>query len=373
MPPMTHGSTAPGATYLRLSVLERLRRWICAHPAGALLDVSVRQLARLLGCAAGAISPALHRLAADGLIDYLAAPSGSLVEVLVSDAGAGDQVADQPVPLPVSDQAPDRPTPADSASPPAQREQRPPSAPSDQGCDRQPGSKEHADSSMQQQPRVRDENLPGGLTPTEWSTIRQLAPAYTLAQLRADLAKLAARADIRHPIGLIVAALRRGEPIWGRDELRARNAALAAQHAPANTTPPLPSHARPRPAPAAPAAQADAVRLAPHGALWDLLLLTMRDADLVDWLCEGLDLEVLAEATVLHCRDAGRLAVARDLRGLLVDVLRDIGLPDVLEILPPPVPAAPPGAAPPDTRCQPTPRSRTLPPAAHPAATWRQP
>ncbi|HEU4328660.1 MAG TPA: hypothetical protein VFS21_36320, partial [Roseiflexaceae bacterium] len=365
-------STAPGATYLRLSVLERLRRWICAHPAGELLDVSVRRLARLLGCAAGAISPALRRLAADGLIDYLAAPSGSLVEVLISDAAARDQEPDRPIPLPVSDQAPDRPTPADSAPPPAPRQQRPPSAPSDHSPDRQPCNKEHADSSMQQQPRACDEDLPGGLTATEWGTIRQLAPAYTLVQFRADLAKLAARADIRHPIGLIVAALRRGEPIWGRDELRARNAAVAAQHAPADAAPPPGPRSRPQAAPAAPAAQADAVRLAPNGALWDLLLLTMRDADLVDWLCEGLDLEMQADAILLHCRDVDRLAVARDLRGLLVDALRDLGLPDVLEILPPPVPAvtAPP-TVPPDTRCHPAPRPRTLPPAAHPTATWR--
>ncbi|HEU4322893.1 MAG TPA: hypothetical protein VFS21_07055 [Roseiflexaceae bacterium] len=369
---ITQYSTAPGATYLRLSVLERLRRWICAHSAGTLLDVSVRQLARLVGCAAGAISPALHRLAADGLIDYLAAPSGSLVEVLVSDAGAGDQVPDRPIPLPVSDQGCDRPTPADSAPPPAPRQQRPPSVPSDHTPDRQPCSKEHADSSMQQQPHAGDEDLPGGLTATEWSTIRQLAPAYTLAQLRADLAKLAARADIRHPIGLIVAALRRGEPIWGRDELRARNAVVAAQHAPAETPPPPGPRGRPQPAPALPTAAAEPVRLAPHGALWDLLLLTMRNAELVDWLCEGLDLEVQDGATLLHCRDAARLAVARDLRGLLVDALRDLGLPDTLAILPPPPPAAPP-TVPPDTRCHPAPRPRTLPPAAHPTATWRQP
>ncbi|HEU4328741.1 MAG TPA: hypothetical protein VFS21_36725 [Roseiflexaceae bacterium] len=369
---ITQYSTAPGATYLRLSVLERLRRWICAHPAGALLDVSVRRLARLVGCAAGAISPALHRLAADGLIDYLAAPSGSLVEVLVSDAGASDQILDRPLLVGGGDHAPDRLTPADSASPPTKRQQRPSSAPSDHTPDRHPGTKEHADSNMQQQPHAGDEDLPGGLTPTEWGTIRQLAPAYTLAQLRADLAKLAARADIRHPIGLIVAALRRGEPIWGRDELRARNTAVTAQHAPADAAPPLPSHARPRPAAAAPAVQADAVRLAPHGALWDLLLLTMRDAELVDWLCEGLSLEIQAEVTVLHCRDAGRLAVARDLRGLLIDALRDLGLPDALEILPLPAPVAPP-AAPPDTRCHLAPRPRTTPPAARPVATWRHP
>ncbi|HEU4328657.1 MAG TPA: hypothetical protein VFS21_36305 [Roseiflexaceae bacterium] len=365
-------STAPGATYLRLSVLERLRRWICAHPTGALLDVSVRRLARLLGCAAGAISPALHRLAADGLIDYLAAPSGSLVEVLISDAGIGDHIPDRPTPLPVSDQGCDRPTPADSAPPHDRHQQRPPSAPSDHIPDRQPGDKEHADSSMQQQPRAGDEDLPGGLTASEWSTIRQLAPAYTLAQLRADLAKLAARADIRHPLGLIVAALRRGEPIWGRDELRARNAAVAAQHAPADAAPPPGPRARPQHAPAAPAAQTDPARLAPHGALWDLLLLTMRDADLVDWLCEGLDLEVQAEATVLHCRDAERLAVARDLHGLLVDVLRDLGLPDALEILPPPEPLATTlPAVPPDTRYHLAPRTRTTPPTARPVATWR--
>jgi hypothetical protein len=61
-------------------------------------------------------------------------------------------------------------------------------------------------------------------------------------------------------------------------------------------------------------------------------LLLVPDADLVDWLCDGFALEVQAEATVLHCRQADHALVARDLRGLLIDALRDIGLPDVIEI-----------------------------------------
>jgi hypothetical protein len=58
----------------------------------------------------------------------------------------------------------------------------------------------------------------------------------------------------------------------------------------------------------------------------------MPDAELVDWFCDGSCLEIQGEATVLRCRSADHATVARDLQGLLVDALRDLGLPDALEI-----------------------------------------
>jgi hypothetical protein len=174
------------------------------------------------------------------------------------------------------------------------------------------------------------EEPPAGLTPTEWQTIRALVPGYGEAQLRADLAKLKQRPGVRNPVGVLIAAYRRGEPVWGRDDLQAHNAAVTAQHVPPAAEPPPPRRARPGPAPAV--APASPALHAPHGALWDYLLLLVPDAGLVDWLCDGFALEVREDTTVLHCRQADHALVARDLRGLLIDALRDLGLPDTLVI-----------------------------------------
>jgi hypothetical protein len=319
-----------------LSVLERLRRWACSHPAGAQLDVTVRYLADLVDCGPGAITPALRRLASDGLILYLAAPRGSLVEVLVSDIGRSDHDPDRSLLAsadPVRDHAAS--APGRAARPKERRRDV-----IDQGRDRLSGYKELHDQSMQQHARepvsVEVSDPPAGLTQTEWATIRQLAPAYTAAQLDADLEKLAKRPGVRSPVGVLIAALRRGEPIWSREELRARNAAIAAHYAPpaAPVADPAPPR-RPRSSPASALAAVEPVQHAPHGALWDYLLILVPDAELVDWLCDGFSLEIQSEATVLHCQSADHAAVARDLRGLLVDALLDLGLPDALEICAP--------------------------------------
>ncbi|HEU4325701.1 MAG TPA: hypothetical protein VFS21_21355 [Roseiflexaceae bacterium] len=364
------------------TVTSLLRAYLAAQPAGAEIVTTVRQLAQTIGRPhAGGISPALDRLAEAGEITRTIRDGRTVIRVRCLASTGVDQ-ADPPPQLPTL--PPSRITTPCESDLPCDRD---PAAP---GVD-QPARMEHDMFHEQQQHAAgARESLPEELTATEWALLRQHDPTYDAARLRTDLAILASRPDVHSPLGLIVAALRRGEPIWGRDELRARNAAVAAQHAPADATPSPASRARPQPAPAAPAAQADPVRLAPHGALWDLLLLLMPDAELVDWLCAGLDLEVQPDATLLHCRDADRLAVARDLRGLLVDALRDLGLPDALHILPP-EPAAPveqlaaPAAAPqpgetPDTGCHPTPprqqaeaRPRTAPPSARPKATWSSP
>jgi hypothetical protein len=321
-----------------LTILERLRRWACSHPVGAQLDVTVRYLAGLVDCGPGAITPALRRLASDGLILYLAAPRGSLVEVLVSDVGRSDHDPDRSL-LTSADPVRDH-----AASAPG-REVRPKARQRgliDQGRDRPPGTKELHDDQSKQQQHAREpvsvelNKAPAGLSQTEWATIRQLAPDYTAAQLDADLEKLAGRPGVRSPVGVLIAALRRGEPIWSREELRERNAAIAAHYAP--SAPPaadLPPPRRPRSSSTPTPAPVEPVLHAPHGALWDYLILLMPDAELADWLCDGFSLTIQSEATVLHCRSADHAAVARDLRGLLVDALRDLGLPDTLEICAP--------------------------------------
>jgi hypothetical protein len=289
------------------------------------------------GCGPGAITPALRRLASDGLILYLAAPRGSLVEVLVSDVGRSDHDGDR-YPAAITDPVRDHVVSAPGRAAHPKERQR---DVIDQGHDRPPGTKElHDDQEQQQHAResvsVEVNKAPAGLTTTEWATIRQLSPAYTTAQLEADLEKLARRPGVRSPVGVLIAALRRGEPIWSREELRECNAAIAMHYAPPATPaadPPPPRRPRSSSAPA-PAA-VEPVLHAPHGALWDHLLLLVPDAELVDWLCDGFSLTIQSEATVLHCQSTAHAAVARDLRGLLVDALRDLGLPDALEIFAP--------------------------------------
>jgi hypothetical protein len=266
-------------------------------------------------------------MATDGLIEHLSAPSGTFIQVLVSDAGAapGDQAADH---------RPTRPAVSPSAPPASEVI----TGPRDHGPDHPRGTKElYLDQDMQQQharePVAVVEEPPAELTPTEWQTIRALVPGYGEAQLKADLTKLKQRPGVKNPVGVLIAAYRRGEPIWGRDDLQAHNTAVTAQHVRPAADPPVPKRQRSDRAPAAPAAAlAEPAQLAPHGALWDHLLLLMPDAGLVDWLCDGFVPEVRPDATVLHCRSADHALVARDLRGLLIDALRDLGLPDTLEI-----------------------------------------
>jgi hypothetical protein len=383
MPPKTYGSIAQVQGYLRLPVLERIRRWVCAHPPGTQLTTSVRQLARLIGCGAAMITPALRRMAADGFIDHLTAPSGTLIEVLVSDAPGGlegDRSCDHGPSRLLTQSAAEVIEPTITES-------------SDRANDHPRGNKElYLDQDMQQQHACeRDfavaEEPPAELTLTEWATIRALVPGYDEDQLKADLAKLKQRPGIHNPVGVLIAAYRRGEPIWGRDDLQAHNAAVTAQHVSPAADPPAPKRQRSDRAPAAPAAApSNPAQFAPHGALWDLLLLLMPDAGLVDWLCDGFALEVRPDATVLHCRSADHALVARDLRGLLVDAFRDLGLPDQIEIHAPegaeqavrdaeqtpvadhvaaPVPSAPAQlvAAPAQPPTPPTPPASTAPPA----------
>lgn len=68
---------------------------------------------------------------------------------------------------------------------------------------------------------------PAALTKSEWSQIRAAAPAYTESDLQRDLTKLATRAGIAYPVGVIITALRSGEPIYSRQELQDRATAMA--------------------------------------------------------------------------------------------------------------------------------------------------
>ncbi|HEU4325494.1 MAG TPA: hypothetical protein VFS21_20280 [Roseiflexaceae bacterium] len=329
--PATPPAAPPPAT-----VTSLLRAYFASQPVGAEIVTTVRQLAQAIRRPhAGGISPALDRMEQGGEITRTIRDGRTVIRVRCL-ASAGVDHRDPPPQHPA--------LPLSRITMPSESDLPPDRDPPSTGVD-QPACMEHDMFHEQQQQHGAGarESLPEDLTATEWALLRQHDPTYDAARLRADLATLASRPDVHSPLGLIVAALRRREPLWGRDELRTRNAAVAAQHAPPDAAPRPGRHTRPRSAPAAPAAEADPVRLAPHGALWDLLLLLMPDADLVDWLCEGLDLEVQDDATVLHCRDADRQAVAGDLRGLLVDALRDLGLPDVLQILSaqPTVPTSP--------------------------------
>jgi hypothetical protein len=274
-----------------LSTVELVRRELCRHPAGALIDVTVRGLADAIGRgkkAWGAITPALKRLEREGHIIRLVSPQGTLVEVCRSDqhvdrmfrASQSDQHVDRPEEVPpapimasrseetpfVSDQHVDRMFRASQSDQHVDRPEEVPPAPimasrseetpfvSDQHVDRMfraSQSDQHVDRSLlygtdsgwsqqQQQQDARacesEQNdrelpIPPALTSSEWAKIHAAAPDYTESDLLRDLGKLATRGRIGNPIGVIITALRAGEPIYSRQELQERAAAL---------TPPVP-------------------------------------------------------------------------------------------------------------------------------------
>jgi hypothetical protein len=234
-----------------LSTVELVRRELCRHPAGALIDVTVRGLADAIGRgkkAWGAITPALKRLEREGHIIRLVSPQGTLVEVCRSD-----QHVDRMFRASQSDQHVDRPEEVPPAPIMASRSEETPFV-SDQHVDRMfraSQSDQHVDRSLlygtdsgwsqqQQQQDARacesEQNdrelpIPPALTSSEWAKIHAAAPDYTESDLLRDLGKLATRGRIGNPIGVIITALRAGEPIYSRQELQERAAAL---------TPPVP-------------------------------------------------------------------------------------------------------------------------------------
>jgi hypothetical protein len=71
--------------YTRPRTIDLVLADLCAHPVGTLIEDAVRRIAARIGRSAGAITPALKRLAADGWISYLADAHGTLIEVLRTD------------------------------------------------------------------------------------------------------------------------------------------------------------------------------------------------------------------------------------------------------------------------------------------------
>jgi len=71
--------------YITIPTIELIRRELCAAPAGALVETSVRTLARAIGRSAGQISAHLAQLEADGHIRRLSERRGTVIEVLRSD------------------------------------------------------------------------------------------------------------------------------------------------------------------------------------------------------------------------------------------------------------------------------------------------
>jgi hypothetical protein len=88
------------ASYIHIPAHELLRQQFCvANPIGMLIEVTRRNIADRIGRSAGAITPALKRLANDGWISYLSDGHGTLIEVLRSDLEAPhtDQQTDRSV------------------------------------------------------------------------------------------------------------------------------------------------------------------------------------------------------------------------------------------------------------------------------------
>lgn len=82
----------PARPYLNIPTIELIRRELCAHGVGALIETSVRRLAGAIGRSEGQISVHLNRLEADGWIRRLADHRGTVVEVLRIDH-ADDRLA----------------------------------------------------------------------------------------------------------------------------------------------------------------------------------------------------------------------------------------------------------------------------------------
>jgi hypothetical protein len=221
-----------------IPTIELIRRELCAHPVGALVETSVRQLARAIGRSAGQISDHLDRLEADGWIRRLADPAGTVIEVL-----RNDHPHDRSFTAPESDHVDDRFAQSDHVAPVLNPQPHP--------AERPPAS-DHADDpplhppirylhdSMQQQhgAYTRSDTTDQGpaLNASEWQAIRSGSPSYSGADFERDLEKLATRDGINNPIGLIVRARSLGEPIYSQEELHARTPARAAASAPRRDT-----------------------------------------------------------------------------------------------------------------------------------------
>jgi len=107
-------------TYTRIRTIDLVLVDLCAHPVGTLLEETRRKIGDRIGRSAGAITPALKRLAADGWISYLSDGRSTLIEVLRTDQesdrsvlptthpAAAETAPASAEPPPPSDQAPDR-------------------------------------------------------------------------------------------------------------------------------------------------------------------------------------------------------------------------------------------------------------------------
>jgi hypothetical protein len=83
------------------------------------------------------------------------------------------------------------------------------------------------------------------------------------------------------------------------------------------------------------ATEEEAMDADPHMALRAQLCALLPDEELVNWLCDGIDIALQPDGTQIVCHSAAVYTVARDLQGVFRDALADLGLPDDMSLIPP--------------------------------------
>jgi hypothetical protein len=233
-----HQSATPNvAPYGRVPTIELIRRELCAHAVGTLVETSVRKMARAIGRSAGQLSYHLDQLEADGWIRRLSDHSGTLVEVLRSDQGpdrfAADQLHDRSFRASQSDHAADRsaqPTePIVTPNPP--RELRPLVPATDHADDppRPPIRKKH-DHEQQQQLGAREvlrqrliaaskKNCPQAAAERVANRVLERNPDLTIAEFEQMCQTAQRRRGLENDgIGLVFHCLQNNEPLYAPKE-----------------------------------------------------------------------------------------------------------------------------------------------------------
>jgi hypothetical protein len=222
----------------KVPTIELIRRELCQHPAGALVETSVRKMARAIGRSAGQLTCHLDQLEADGWIRRLSDHTGTLVEVLRSDQ-TDDRFDASPAPQPTDPPGPAEAGMAAQSDESAQHidhaDDRPFEA---SGCDHADDPPacmvDHEIHDQQQQhdaracestsglPERRDPERPRQVFPGEWRKIRVANPSYTAADFVEELALASTRPDVRNPVRFVVGLRTRGEGVLSNAEITAR-------------------------------------------------------------------------------------------------------------------------------------------------------
>jgi hypothetical protein len=196
-------------------------------PPGTTIETCNRDLAQAAQCSAGAVPGALRTLEADGHIERITSPRGSLI-VLSERSGMPDRLETRQT----SDQhMADRSIGGRSANPietPDRSSERSTERSAMPDPPTPPIRKKH--DLAQQQPHARDlrfllqehgadRDRPERVFPDQWRQIQAANPGYTAHDFMRELAIASGRPDVNDPVALVVGVRVRGEAVYQPKEL----------------------------------------------------------------------------------------------------------------------------------------------------------